>query len=336
MEIFLGISWEPPGIQVEDIFLMNRLTKSLGIVNLDDWHSVTLAQVRANGGSTLLQKHQNSLPALLRAHYPNHRWLTWRFPHVPRGHFDDPQNRAECVNWLAERLGIDRLDGWYEVSVRDVSREGGRKILRRFGDSLSDMLVTVYPDHEWEPWKFKGVPKGFWDERENQRRFGDWLGKQLGIKELGDWYNVTSADVISRGGAVLMDQYAESLSHMLSAIYPNHEWQVWMFSQVSRGSWEDGEVLGKFVKWLEKRLDIWDLEDWYRVSLELIETVGSSTAFKKNGGIAQVLGKVYPNHGWDSKRLTDNKQRVIKSSQWRLKRTVDKLFPGKGNFSFNG
>ncbi len=49
----------------------------------------------------------------------------------------------------------------------------------------------MFPEFEWLPWKFH-VPKGFWNDMNNQRNFVDWVGKQLKYKNREDWYKITA------------------------------------------------------------------------------------------------------------------------------------------------
>ena len=48
----------------------------------------------------------------------------------------------------------------------------------------------MYPAYDWFPWKFSRSPVHFWNEVNNQRRFMDWAGKELQIKEMSDWYKI--------------------------------------------------------------------------------------------------------------------------------------------------
>jgi hypothetical protein len=54
-----------------------------------------------------------------------------------------------------------------------------------------ELLSALYPEHDWLPWKFDKCPRNFWDNVNNQRKFMDWAGKQLNVKEMSDWYNVS-------------------------------------------------------------------------------------------------------------------------------------------------
>jgi hypothetical protein len=85
----------------------------------------------------------------------------------------------------------------------------------------------IYPDYSWKAFMFKGgVPKGYWNSLSNQREYFDWLGSQLGIKTLDDWYNVKVSDMKEKGAFGLLQNYGSSLTKALKAIYPNHDWQV--------------------------------------------------------------------------------------------------------------
>ena len=54
------------------------------------------------------------------------------------------------------------------------------------------MISTIFHEKEWLPWKFETVPNGFWNDKNNQRNFLEWLGNELGFKNQDDWYKVTT------------------------------------------------------------------------------------------------------------------------------------------------
>jgi hypothetical protein len=62
-----------------------------------------------------------------------------------------------------------------------------------------ELLSAVYPEQEWLPWKFDWISQTYWEDINNQRKFLEWAGKQLNIKEMSDWYKVkTGVRVIKR------------------------------------------------------------------------------------------------------------------------------------------
>ena len=53
--------------------------------------------------------------------------------------------------------------------------------MKLIGRYLSLLLKTVYPNHNWLIWKFNYLPKGYWDNKDNEIEFMNWLGKKLEI-----------------------------------------------------------------------------------------------------------------------------------------------------------
>src|SRR5258708_7454890 len=97
------------------------------------------------------------------------------------------------------------MDDWYNVSKEDIVKNGGNKLLAGYyNDSPSKALHSVYPEHNWILWKFKGVPPGYWGKAGSHKLFFDWLYKALGYKCMDDWYNVTKEDITKNGGGGLL------------------------------------------------------------------------------------------------------------------------------------
>jgi hypothetical protein len=67
---------------------------------------------------------------------------------------------------------------------------GASLLLHKYQGSMFAMLSAVFPEFDWLPWKFPQVPKTYWDNVNNVRKYLNWVGNQLGIKELKDWYQV--------------------------------------------------------------------------------------------------------------------------------------------------
>ena len=94
----------------------------------------------------------------------------------------------KCSSTIADDVVGDDLDD--EVTCRVVVAFAARACVKKRKNSISKLLTVIYPDYEWLPWKFK-CPQNFWDDIKNQRKFIDWAGKELGIKDMNDWYKVT-------------------------------------------------------------------------------------------------------------------------------------------------
>ena len=64
--------------------------------------------------------------------------------------------------------------------------------MKYYDGSTYKIISSLIPEPNWLPWKFHAVPRGYWDILENQRKFVEWLGKELNIKTQEEWYKVSS------------------------------------------------------------------------------------------------------------------------------------------------
>jgi hypothetical protein len=54
------------------------------------------------------------------------------------------------------------------------------------------MLEALYPEHAWEMWRFDKVPNKFWDKQPNQRKYLEWMMRELQLRGMDSWYFVTA------------------------------------------------------------------------------------------------------------------------------------------------
>src|SRR4051812_21708256 len=85
------------------------------------------------------------------------------------------------------RLGIKDWEEWYTVDKTRL-----KSVLAPYNNSLCSFLLQSYPQYKWQLWRFsrENVPNGFWESREHQRNFLDWLAPQLNYNRWQDWYKV--------------------------------------------------------------------------------------------------------------------------------------------------
>jgi hypothetical protein len=48
---------------------------------------------------------------------------------------------------MASKLGVSKLEDWYNITTTEFQKQGGRKILAHYGDSIAKMLAAVYPEY---------------------------------------------------------------------------------------------------------------------------------------------------------------------------------------------
>lgn len=169
--------------------------------------------------------------------------------------------------------------------------------------------MTVYPEADWLPWLFDVIPKGFWEQKVNQKAFLDWLEKKLGYKSKEDWYQVTSKDFLANhGGGLLMHYFNGSPSALVMAVYSDYEWHPWLFTKTPESF--SGEEMKRMLKYLENSLKLRTLDDWYRVTSAQLAERKVFYQIQKEGGLETVLPKYYPEHKWDMSILKDKGKRT--------------------------
>jgi hypothetical protein len=139
------------------------------------------------GGGSLLTLYNTSPSLLLATVYPNYEWLPWKFDVAPKHYWESLENQRKFLSWAGKQLNIKNMSDWYHVSQKDLRSLGGSGLLSKYNSSPSLLITTVYAEHEWLPWKF---PLSSWNE-DNQKKFMVWASRELTIKEMSDWYNVS-------------------------------------------------------------------------------------------------------------------------------------------------
>jgi hypothetical protein len=69
-------------------------------------------------------------------------------------------------------------------------------------------MTSLYPNVNWQPWRFEGqLPKKFWEDANNEREYLKWLKDKLEIDEDRDWYLVSGQEIRDLKGGGLLTKY---------------------------------------------------------------------------------------------------------------------------------
>jgi hypothetical protein len=82
----------------------------------------------------------------------------------------------------------------------------------------------------------------------------------------------------------------------------------------------------RFLKWVEEKLAIHNLDDWRKVTYIQIRQLGGGSLLNKFGGLLSLLKAVYPNHNWQ-KAATGSYVQMAGKSQVFLTEIVTQLLP---------
>ena len=310
------------------IFLGSQL--GIGFDGFDKWHSVSFKAFAAIGGRKLLDKY-GSMWGLISNVFPERKWHAFKFGRVPRGYWHSLEHQRDFLEYLAIQLNVKEgdLDGWYRVSQTEVDKLGAGTLLDLYGGSFPKLLSAVYPNHPWDVTKFHAKHRNYWSSLENQKEFMDELGKKVGIHSETDfdkWYDQTIDFIESNGGRRLSIIHKGQLGSILTNVYPNYNWRLWRFHRGIRRVLQSEDEVNKMLEYLETALDIRQPEDWYRVTIENLNSLKVPVFYRTTeGGIAALLSKRYPHIDWDPDAFFGRGYRRA-SQRWLAEMLTD-LFP---------
>jgi hypothetical protein len=221
------------------------LKEHLSITTPEDWYSIHSDGLQHPETSRLLHSaYGGRLDLALNAIYKDtgHYWYPWLFvgcaDKLDTEFWKDMDNQAKYFQWLGDRLGIQNMEGWYSVGLKEFYENHGTYLMWNvYFKSPREAIIANFPHHPWKLWLFNRVPPGFWEPEATRREFFDWLGKEkLGFgDDLSQWYKVDRSVVEKYGGrSLLTTYYKDVVAEAVMALYPEHSWKRWMFRQVPK------------------------------------------------------------------------------------------------------
>jgi hypothetical protein len=148
------------------------------------------------------------------------------------------------------KIGIKQQSDWYSLTVRDLEKQGGSRLLAKYGYSPSKLLATVYPERKWNVDMFHRKPVGYWEDPKNHAKFMKELAKHVGVVDMEDWYRLHASHFAELGGSGLLAQFSGSPVKVLTEMFPDVHWQPWKFSNVPKTYWDHVDNQKEYLSWL--------------------------------------------------------------------------------------
>lgn len=298
------------------------ISSQLGVKSMDEWYAVNSKDVQHKDFQHIMKLYNESLVQALNSIFPEFPWQPHKFSQLPRGFFLEIQNQRKVFDDVTNQLQLKDMNAWYDIKLQQIKDENALLIINQYYyQNLSRALMKIYSEHKWLPWRFEEPPRNFWNQPSNQKMFVDWLANELNILDLLEWYNVSTATVIEKGGGGLLKRHGGSLVKAVSMCYP--ELPLWTAERVPRDYWSSITHLKSYIEWLGKKLGVVELDDWYSVPIESVKMMKGSQILYREGGLIQVLMKVYPEHPWNE---ANHQSRMKKVENYLLKMTK-RIFP---------
>jgi hypothetical protein len=229
---------------------------------------------------------------------PEYPWTTGT---VPRRYWEDKTNHKKYLEWLAAQLGLKTREDWYKVKQSDFASAGGSSLLSKFYRNIPmNAVVAVYDDHQWDVWRFEKLPGGFWEKKETQVKYMDWLGQRLGYTSKEGWYKTKLGDFVSNWGWGLLHMHGNMPSKVVMSVYDDRNWEFWKFEQLPKGTWDDKANQRKYLDWLFNKLGYKTPEDWYKVKiLDFAQNYGWSVIYAYENTPAKAIAAHYKEIDWE-------------------------------------
>ena len=95
--------------------------KKMNFKDKSDWYSITIKEIKNNGGSGLLNRYNDSLQYALESIYPNYEWIPWKFNQTPKNYWLNIENQRKYFNWLSNQLNIKSNEDWYNIKLEKIN-----------------------------------------------------------------------------------------------------------------------------------------------------------------------------------------------------------------------
>lgn len=224
------------------------LSNELGIKTQDDWYRVSSQKLKKIGGRTLADEFKGSIKSGLQTVYPQFIWKQWLFDTCPLFWWKHKSNQKEYLEWLKDELCIQNKGDWFQVSIGDVLKLKGNRLLSHYESSLLTTLQDVHPLLCME--ESECASSNF-----VKRKALSLLGQQLGVNKLEDWYKIKQ-DRLVNVKSVLLQENNGDLVKTLYDVMPEYPWQFWMFSCDVPSSMYTPQNQRNYCDWLSKRLGL--------------------------------------------------------------------------------
>ena len=298
------------------------LYRKLELKCMEDWYSVTLNQIKENGGSTIIKQY-GSLFNALKAVYSDKKWDFCKLNTLPKNFWADPLNHKLFVEHLLQKLNLNDVTKLIEIPLTQLIELGGGKLLQKYQNNLIYALKQLYPEEDWEIQSKTKQPQSYWNNIDHQKQFFHSLYCKLKLNSLDDWYNISTGKIISEGGSFITYKY-RTLYECLQTIYPDHYWDINKFlsSKKDPKYWDDSVNQRSFIEEVYRTKNFTSHEDWKQITKsELIKLGGHSLLKRYSGNLYLVMSSLYPHLQWN---FLDS-SKLLRSQTERTKEILEKI-----------
>lgn len=272
---------------------LTDLKKKFKFETTEQLLSVTKKEITEHGGNGLLSHYKGNYLEILKSNFPESQWPEFRHP-LPHGFWKDVNSQRKYLTWLSKVLNHKSLDDWYTVTSKTLRSYGARGLLIDY-TNLFEALQQIYPEHNWNIFKYKPIPSSYFQESTFRLQFFSYIEKELNIQNPNCWYKFSSNDIKKLGGDSFLNVYDGSLQKALQFFYPDVKWNTFKFRKPNY-FWSKKENQKKFISYLlkEKQISLNDFDSITKISTDDIKELGGSGLLHYYPSILSLLENLIP------------------------------------------
>ena len=276
-----------------------QLHNELNFETVEELISLTKKEIIKQGGKYLLEHYKGNYIEVLKANFPNRNWPEFIHP-LPQGFWKDIKSQRLYLDWISKTLEHKSMNEWYNVSNKTLIQHGARNLLKQY-KSLYEALIKIYPEHNWNIFKFTpigGIPKRYLEDISKRSEFFSYLEDQLQIKEPIDWYKYSTNDIKKLGGNHFLKMYDGSLANILKFYYPDNNWNFYKLRK--KNYWISEENQKQFILDLlrDRNISVLDVDSISKITTSQIREYGGSGLLKYYPTVLNMFEHLLPSNKW--------------------------------------
>ena len=258
---------------------LNKLQKKLNLQSNDDWNTITVQQIKDNGGSSLLMKYSifelKSL-GISKGNSTNVNNISFS----SGGFWNKEANIQDFLDNLREKYNLQSINDWNTLQAKQIKKlRGGSSILSKF--SLFEIKCMGNPNGKLLYNKSKNhKSSGYWENKENIQKFLLELKEKENLNTFDDWNSLTQIKILQNGGGSLLKLFSMYDIKCLGCPNEKHKFKKPSMVKPS-GYWDNQDNIRDFISKLKMKFNLQTPNDWNLITQKHIQSIGGSTFVRK-------------------------------------------------------
>lgn len=115
---------------------------------------------------------------------------------------------------------------FYSLRCSDFITNGGARLLSLYGNSIITMLRHVYPEQQWEPWRFRKISQKLVTDQETVEMTVKAIEEKIcathdgkALLQVDDWFRLSKRQIREMGFATIIERNG-GLKQVLERVRP--------------------------------------------------------------------------------------------------------------------